>query len=101
MYEGNPFLISNELGHYLDPGTVRKKLKAVAESIGITNFHPHCLRHTYASQAVKSGVPLPYLSDCLGHESTAFTAKVYVSLDLEGRAKALAAMSELIKNSFV
>lgn len=100
MYEKKPWLVANELGHYLDPGTVRKKLIAVAESIGITDFHPHCLRHTYASQAVKAGVPLPYLSDLLGHESTAFTAKVYVSLDLEGRANAQAAMSELIKNTF-
>ena len=99
IYEANPYLVSNELGHFLDPGTVRKKLKAVAESIGITDFHPHCLRHTYASQAVKAGVPLPYLSDILGHESTAFTAKVYVSLDLEGRAKAQSAMSELIRKS--
>lgn len=99
MYEKNPWLIANELGHHLDPGTVRKKLKAVAESIGITDFHPHCLRHTYASQAVKAGVPLPYLSDILGHESTAFTAKVYVSLDLEGRAKAQSAMTELVKKS--
>lgn len=81
IYEENPYLVSNELGHFLDPGTVRKKLKAAAESIGITDFHPHCLRHTYASQAVKCGVPLPYLSDILGHESTSFTAKVYVTLD--------------------
>lgn len=99
MYETKPYLVSNELGHFLDPGTVRKKLKSVAESIGIKAFHPHCLRHTYASQAVKCGVPLPYLSDILGHESTAFTAKVYVSIDLEGRAKAQAAMSELVKKS--
>lgn len=99
MYETNPYLVSNDLGHFLDPGTVRKKLKAVAESIGITDFHPHCLRHTYASQAVKAGVPLPYLSDILGHESTSFTAKVYVSLDLEGRANAQAAMAELVKKS--
>lgn len=97
LYEEPPWLVANELGHYLDPGTVRKKLKAVAESIGIADFHPHCLRHTYASQAVKSGVPLPYLSDILGHESTAFTAKVYVSLDLEGRAKAVSALSGLAK----
>ena len=97
MYEDTPYLVANELGHYLDPGTVRKKLKAVAESIGITDFHPHCLRHTYASQAVKAGVPLPYLSDILGHESTSFTAKVYVSLDLEGRAKAISALSETAK----
>ncbi|PWJ12265.1 tyrosine-type recombinase/integrase [Ruminococcus flavefaciens] len=100
LYEENPYLVSNELGHFLDPGTVRKKLKAVAESIGITAFHPHCLRHTYASKAVKCGVPLPYLSDILGHESTSFTAKVYVTLDLEGRANAQAAMSELVKSTF-
>lgn len=100
IYEENPYLVSNELGHFLDPGTVRKKLKAAAESIGITGFHPHCLRHTYASQAIKCGVPLPYLSDILGHESTSFTAKVYVTLDLEGRANAQAAMSELVKNTF-
>lgn len=99
MYADNPYLVSNELGHFLDPGTVRNKLKSVAESIGVKQFHPHCLRHTYASQAVKAGVPLPYLSDILGHESTAFTAKVYVSLDLEGRAKAQAAMTELVKKS--
>ena len=98
-YKDNPWLVANELGHYLDPGTVRKKLKAVAESIDITDFHPHCLRHTYASQAIKAGVPLPYLSDILGHESTAFTAKVYVSLDLEGHAKAQSAMSELVHNT--
>lgn len=99
VYESDPYLVSNELGHFLDPGTVRKKLKMVAEKLGIEDFHPHCLRHTYASQAVKTGVPLPYLSDCLGHESTAFTAKVYVSLDLEGRTKALSSMSKLIKKT--
>lgn len=100
MYEDNPYLVANELGHYLDPGTVRKKLKAIAKNLGIEDFHPHCLRHTYASQAVKSGVPLTYLSYVLGHESTSFTAKVYVSLDLEGCTKALSAMSELAKKSF-
>lgn len=48
---------------------------------------------------MKAGVPLPYLSDILGHESTSFTAKVYVSLDLEGRANAQSAMAELVKNT--
>jgi len=101
LYESNPFLVSNEVGHFLDPGTVRKKLKAIAESIGITDFHPHCLRHTYASQAVKAGVPLTYLSDILGHKSQSFTAAVYVSLDLEGRANAISHLSSLAQQSFI
>ena len=29
MYEDTPYLVANELGHYLDPGTVRKKLKGL------------------------------------------------------------------------
>lgn len=95
LYEANPYLVSNELGGYYDPATVRKKLKAVAESVGISGFHPHTLRHTFASKAVREGVPLPYLSDCLGHTSTAFTARVYVSLDLEGKATALSPLSKL------
>ena len=40
----------------------------------------HCLRHTYASQLVKSGVPMRYVASALGHASTTMTERHYVGL---------------------
>jgi integrase len=37
----------------------------------------HCLRHTYASQLVGAGVPLPVVAKQLGHESTSTVDKIY------------------------
>ena len=40
----------------------------------------HGLRHTYASLLVKSGVPMKYVAEALGHASTAMTEKHYAGL---------------------
>ncbi len=40
----------------------------------------HGLRHTYASLLVKSGTPMRYVADALGHSSTAMTEKHYAHL---------------------
>jgi integrase len=40
----------------------------------------HGLRHTYASLLVKSGVPMRYVAEALGHSSTAMTEKHYAHL---------------------
>jgi integrase len=38
---------------------------------------PHMIRHSVASLLLHEGVPLPYVSELLGHHSAAFTATVY------------------------
>ena len=38
---------------------------------------PHTLRHTYASMLIEAGEPLTYIQQQLGHQSPAFTLKVY------------------------
>jgi integrase len=40
----------------------------------------HGLRHTYASLLVKSGTPMRYVAEALGHASTAMTEKHYAHL---------------------
>ena len=40
----------------------------------------HGLRHTYASLLVKSGVPMRYVAEAIGHSSTAMTEKHYAHL---------------------
>ena len=37
----------------------------------------HCLRHHYASTAISAGVPLPALSQALGHSKPSITLDVY------------------------
>src|SRR5262249_23523883 len=41
----------------------------------------HGLRHTYASLLVKSGVPMRYVAEALGHSSTAMNEKHYAHLE--------------------
>jgi integrase len=62
---------------------------------------PHDLRHTNASWMIQAGVPLPVVSDHLGHESITTTVQVYTHLDrrsMAAAAVAIEAMLNLSKN---
>ena len=37
-------------------------------------FHPHMARHTYATELLKAGVSVMFVSQLLGHENLATTA---------------------------
>lgn len=49
---------------------------------------PHCLRHTKAIHLLRSGVPLIYIRDILGHVSV-ITTEIYAKVDAEKKRKAL------------
>lgn len=51
---------------------------------------PHCLRHSKAVHLLRSGVPLIYIRDFLGHLSVT-TTEVYAKVDAEQKRKALEA----------
>jgi len=50
--------------------------------------HPHQLRHTRAMHLYRSGMPLPFLSELLGHVNLT-TTNVYAYADTEMKRKAL------------
>jgi integrase/recombinase XerD len=54
---------------------------------------PHCLRHSKAVHLLRSGVPLIYIRDFLGHLSVT-TTEVYTKVDAEQKRKALEAAYE-------
>jgi len=57
---------------------VAKQFRVIADLAGLgADVHPHTLRHTYASLALKGGVPVTTVSANLGHSSTATTMSVY------------------------
>jgi len=49
---------------------------------------PHCLRHSKAVHLLRSGVPLIYIRDFLGHVSVT-TTEIYAKVDAEQKRKAL------------
>ena len=60
----------------------------VRKAAGIEDVRLHDLRHTFASQAVLAGVPLPVVSRLLGHSSTRMTMRYAHVGDRESRRAA-------------
>ena len=53
-----------------------RKLKRVARTASITeNVHPHRLRHTYATELLRSGVSLIGVMKLLGHKTLRMTLR--------------------------
>ena len=54
---------------------MRHAFDRVCEGAGLTDFHFHDLRHTFASCLVMRGVPLASVSNLLGHTSPTMTLR--------------------------
>lgn len=72
-------------GKPLAPRNVMRSYYTVRDAAGIPAHGFHALRHTYATLSKRAGVPIEDIADALGHETPAFTAKVYAHVLPEGR----------------
>jgi integrase len=68
------------------PDVAKNVMARACKAAGIAHYHPHDLRHRYASVKVAEGVPVTQLAAQLGHSKKSLTLDVYshVLLD-EGR----------------
>ncbi|MEI6704358.1 MAG: site-specific integrase [Deltaproteobacteria bacterium] len=66
------FIAHNSSGRVGDP---KKSFATACRKAGITNFHFHDLRHTFASHLVMSGVDITTVSKLLGHKSLTMTLR--------------------------
>uniref|UniRef100_UPI00403F6B27 tyrosine-type recombinase/integrase n=1 Tax=Deinococcus sp. VB142 TaxID=3112952 RepID=UPI00403F6B27 len=61
---------------------------AVQNGEALPNISPHDLRHTYATLALRSGIPIEVVSRNLGHATTSITLDIYrYVLDGEWRSR--------------
>lgn len=65
------------LTHAISADTVRIMLKRRCLAAKVAYISPHSIRHLFASKLLNDGCSLSAVSTMLGHESVAFTAKVY------------------------
>jgi integrase len=79
----------------LTPEAVRKAFWKALRAAGVRRVRLHDLRHSYATLAVKAGVPLLTVSRQLGHASISTTADLYTHA-VPGRNRAAAEALEAI-----
>jgi integrase len=84
---------------FVSPGNDGKKkrdsrrwLEKAAKDAGVTDFHWHDLRHTFASRLVMNGVDIRTVQELLGHKSIVMTMK-YAHLAPDHRQAAVEKMN--------
>lgn len=82
--------VFNEKGYSspMHPQAPNRYFKKFGEKYGVKDFHPHKLRHSFASIAITNGADIASVSEILGHSDKATTLKMYTHADKESMRRA-------------
>ena len=81
-------LFAGPVGQPLCYRTVHQLIGRIAERTG-TAFTAHMLRHTHATELIRSGVPIEVVARLLTHRSSTTTSQTYIHLDAADVREAL------------
>lgn len=84
IFTGGPVWITSKLPHNrMSTRSLEREIEAIKNRTTIDKpVHPHILRHTFGTQAVRAGMPLQAIQALMGHSSVA-TTQVYAKTDKE------------------
>ena len=72
----------------MHPQSPTRYFKKFGDKYEIDNFHPHILRHSFASIAITNGADVVSVSERLGHSDTSVTLRMYAHANEESIRKA-------------
>lgn len=67
--------------HHLSIEEIRHRMRKPFYKAGYKNFHPHSLRHSFATDVVENGAPLEVAKEMLGHSNVAITERYVHSFE--------------------
>jgi len=80
--------VQDDLSSPMHPDSPTRFCKKMERKYGIKDFHPHKLRHSFASIAITNGADVVSVSEILGHSDVAVTLRVYSHSNEEARKRA-------------
>ncbi|MBQ3503703.1 MAG: tyrosine-type recombinase/integrase [Oscillospiraceae bacterium] len=80
--KGEPLLISGYKGSHVYANFAKRDWKKLMEEIGRPGYTPYVCRHTFITNAIRSGVDLPVLEAIVGHLDRE-TTRIYTHLRAE------------------
>lgn len=89
------YVFTQEDGQPIHPQSPTRYFKKFGERYGVQDFHPHKLRHSFASVAIINGADVASVSEKLGHADKAVTLRMYTHADAESQKRA----SEIFRNA--
>ena len=78
--------------------TVQNIISRLGDMIGVSNCHPHQLRHSIATEMAKNDTPINLVQKMLGHSSTVVTTKYYIKAEEKQLAKEVKKNEDLENN---
>ena len=97
-WRGGEFVFSWPTGKPMSPDTVSSELDRLIIAAEVPRLTMHGLRHSYATHALRVGMPVQVLSERLGHSRTSLTMDVYVGVLAEQREAAAYSMARLLSD---
>lgn len=67
--------------HHLSIEEIRHRMRKPFYQAGYMDFHPHALRHSFATDVVENGAPLEIAKEMLGHSNVATTERYVHSFE--------------------
>ena len=78
----------NNSAEPMHPQTPTRYFERFGNKYGIEHFHPHKLRHSFASIAITNGADIASVSEKLGHANKKITLQMYTHADAESIKRA-------------